>query len=382
MGNYCCYEIKNINLLNKSSVVVDPPSPRVIEKNEMEDKRINIKKFENLNKENKENQIIENKNNEKINTIKKNDYENQNQNQNLIFINEYNIDNNIKIIQPSNSPNGSKKDAILDLDAADIFEILPENSNYSREFIDFDSSSINSLQQINSDKENKSENYLKVSELIRRRSILSNNSNSNSNRNSSNIFRYSDHETSLRILDEINEARISPLEFSKKVKKYSKYIFEDESRNKSYLSIYTGNERAKVYLKENKNTFLKTIDILEELPEKMKTENYKLEKLIPLDDLLFSFSASDKNRIDDFEYIDICIAEIQNKIKGKYKLKAFHYFISFIDIEPLCVLHIVDDCNFNKTIQRAIFNPEVKYVGINFCKIDEGVYIVYFIYAI
>ena len=114
----------------------------------------------------------------------------------------------------------------------------------------------------------------------------------------------------------------------------------------------------------------------------MKKQNYKLEKLTPLDELLFPLPYDDIEKIDDFEYIDICIDEIKNKIKGKYRLKAFHYFINFIDIDPLSVLHIVDDCNFDKTIQRAIFNPQVKYVGINFCKIYEGMYIVYYLYAI
>lgn len=271
--------------------------------------------------------------------------------------------------------------------ALDVFEIIPENSCHSRDFDDpFDSSfrdseirrrpsKIISTNKDNSRLDNSSLDNNKLKDMISKRS------NSSNRIISMNIFQYSEREIAIKILNEINEARLNPIKFSEKIEKYSKLIYEDKTIKKSYLSIYKRNEEVKVYLKKDKSSFLECINLLQELPTKMKEENYKLESLIQIEELKFPCPYYDLDKIDDFEFIDICISEIRNKIKGKYNLKAFHYYISFIDIEPLSVLHVVDDCNFNRTIQRAIFNPEVKYIGINLCKIKDGVYIVYYIYA-
>lgn len=218
--------------------------------------------------------------------------------------------------------------------------------------------------------------------------IINNNSSSNnsisihnSNRSKNvNIFSFSEEEISIKILKEINQARKDPIAFSKKVEKYSKFIEEDKSVNKKYLKLKTENETQKVYLKKDEFSFFETIDLLKNLAEKKEKEKFIIDELIPLNDLKFPLT-NDLDKLSDFNYIDFCIEQINLKIFGKYELKAFHYNISFIEIEPLAVIHVVDDCNFDKLIQNAIFNPNVKYIGINFKIVSEGVYIVYFVYS-
>lgn len=258
----------------------------------------------------------------------------------------------------------------------DVYEI--ENSCRSIEYDDpFDSSfrksEISNSKNVSTLYDNKNS---RLKDLISQRSRSSLKGN-----NIRNIFQISEKEISMNILNEINEARLDPITYSKKIEKYSKLIFENKSINKSYLSICHENVEVKVYLKKDKSSFLECIELLKELPAKMKKENYKLESLIPVEELKFPCPYYDLDKIDDVEFIDQCIYDLRIKLKGKYYLKAFHYYISNIDIEPLSVLHVVDDSNFNKTIQRAIFNPQIKYIGINFCKIGEGMYIVYYVYA-
>ena len=374
MGGYCCVIVNKTNSFSKKDeFIVHLPSPREENKNIFEEG--NCQKLKSINKE-----IIE----------KNNFYENSNNARPTFSRKEViNVRSPYFSTKKKNENQNENEFNISDLGPADVYEILPDISSNSRGYYDdpFDSSKIisglldqqNKESEENKNSENKNVPYLKLPnsrELIKKRSNVSNRSNNNK------IFNFSEEEASARILDQINEARLDPLKFSKKIQKYSKFIFEEKSTNKSYLSIDTGNEKVKIYLKKDKSSFLESINLLEELPEKMKKENTKFEKLIQMDELLFPFPIMDLDKIDDFDYIDICIEKIKKNIEGKCKLRAFHYYISFIDLEPLSVIHIVDDSNFDKTIQRAIFNPKVKYAGINFCKINEGVYIVYYVYAI
>ena len=196
------------------------------------------------------------------------------------------------------------------------------------------------------------------------------------------IFTLPQNEVINRILNEINRARLNPIKYSEKVERYSEFICKDVLTEKQHLYLDNGdNQKFKVFLKRGKNSFYDCIDFLRNLPEKMKDENFKLKKLELIKELKFPFPENNLELIDNDDYIEFNINKIKKNIKGKYQMIAFNYYACFVDIEPLSILHILDDCNEDKVIQKAIFSPYVNYIGINFCKINEGLYIVYYLYA-
>lgn len=268
-----------------------------------------------------------------------------------------------------------------------LYEIINDNSSFSLGLMTISDSrrkksnvkNENINEQNNKKKRFNNRKPLSAGELKVKMSIFSNDRSLNLQ---SEIFLLKEEEVSQRILYEINEARLNPLKYFIKIEKYSKDYCTDFSNKNNYLiNNNDENQKFKINLKRGKIAFWECISLLKNLPEKMKKENYKLEKLSQIDELKFPFPKDDLKMIDNEDFIDFCINEIKNKVSGRYIMVAFNYYVSFIDIEPLAVLHFLDDCDENKIIQKAILSPDVKYVGINFCKIKEGLYIVYYVYA-
>ena len=113
----------------------------------------------------------------------------------------------------------------------------------------------------------------------------------------------------------------------------------------------------------------------------MQQQNYKLGELKSLDELKFKLSEKDIEKLDDTIIIEEGLDDIRSRIKGKCQLRAFNYKISSIEIEPFMVLHLVDYDDYNKVIQRVLFDKDTKYVGINFITLSEWEYVIYLIYA-
>jgi len=183
------------------------------------------------------------------------------------------------------------------------------------------------------------------------------------------------NDVELKILKEINEIRINPLKYSEKIEYYLNFI------NGNYIYIPNKDFELKIKLNKGKNSFLECIESLRNLSENMQKNNYRLEELVSIEELKFIFPKNSLDKVDNSLFIDEYFEEIKKNINGKYELRAFNYRISCLEIEPFSIMHLIDDDNFNKIIQRVLLSENTKYVGISFNLIEEGVYIIYFIYA-
>jgi hypothetical protein len=235
--------------------------------------------------------------------IKKEVFEEESQ-----FIKEKKIENKEKEIEIellNNLDSYKEKEEEKEEVDEDIFEIIPENMSSSKDLDSgFSSSEINDYDftdnlilnkknsTINSNQGNPFEVYNKM-----------NKSSSFSRRIYLEIFSLSELEVGNRILNEINDARLNPLLYLKKIEYYSKFICQDSLTEQSHIYIDNqNNQRFKVFLKNGKQSFFECINFLTKLSEKMNNENFKLEKLTLMNDLKFPFPKNNLNLIDNDNY--------------------------------------------------------------------------------
>jgi hypothetical protein len=114
----------------------------------------------------------------------------------------------------------------------------------------------------------------------------------------------------------------------------------------------------------------------------IEKKEYKLRKLIFKEELKFPINQENINNIDDPKIIRKYYEELKKTAnENNFIIKAFDYQICTIDVEVSTVLHIVDDNDNKKIIQRAIFSNCTEYIGINMAKISEGLFIIFYVYA-
>ena len=351
-GSYCCINsLKSDNISEKNVFILSNSNRKDVSKG-------NIYTF--VEKDKEKNLEIEIKNDKEKNSELNFMYdENENQDENG------KEDENIFEIIPDNMSNS--------LDLSSFFSSSEFNDSYFREEnkINFTFKNLNN----NNNNNNKDNPFEPLIYKIHKTSSFS-------SKKYLEIFTLSEEEVSNKILYEINQARLNPLLYSKKVEKFSKYICKDISTNENHIFIDNqNNQKFKVFLKNGKKSFLDCINFLNNVSEKMKNDGFKLWELKQIDKLKFPLPKNNLALIDDDNYIQSTLIKLRKDIEGKYKMVAFNYYVCFVDIEPLSILHILDDCNENKLIQKTIFSPNVKFVGINFWKLHEGLYIVYYIYS-
>jgi hypothetical protein len=202
----------------------------------------------------------------------------------------------------------------------------------------------------------------------------------NTYKSSSNINNTFISEISNSILNEINKARKNPMEYSKKIEKFiSKISFDD-----SLKILFIAFKEFKYELKKGKQAFIECLNYLEFVDKNMKIVDYKLDPLIYLEELKFPFVLNDIDKLNEQNYIDECLEEMEISLNEKYQIKAFQYFKCIFDLDIFSVLHIVDENDNKKLIQKTIFNHMTKYIGINSIKLNEneGLYLILIVYAI
>lgn len=208
------------------------------------------------------------------------------------------------------------------------------------------------------------------------------NSNFNSNFNSNLSINNLDCEFSTAILEEINKARNNPIEFSLKIRELKEKIQQENLT--SAKKLFIPYKDFKYELNRGERAFEECINYLEFVDKNMKMVNYNLDPLFLIDELRFPCSFFDMEKLNDQNYIEECLEEIEVNSADKYRIKAFQYFKCVFDLDIFSALHILDDNKNNdndKLIQKTVFDHTTKYIGINAVKLNEGNYLFLFVYA-
>lgn len=173
------------------------------------------------------------------------------------------------------------------------------------------------------------------------------------------------------MLNEINSVRLTPKNFSIKLKNLIPMIKSNPSNNKIFL-IY--DDDVKIELKKGVVAFKSCIEYLN------NRNNITLEPIEFVEDLAIPFPHHNSKLCLDKNYISKCIDDIREKIKNKYDIFDFQY-----DISPNPVLstiiQVVDDTNANFQRRNNILSESVKYVGISYGEVKKGIYCFYLLFA-
>lgn len=198
-------------------------------------------------------------------------------------------------------------------------------------------------------------------------STSKNDPNHQTNSNISNPF----SKFEVLMLNEINSVRLTPKNYSVKLKNLIPMIKGSTANNKIFL-IY--DDDVKIELKKGVTAFKSCIEYLN------NRNNIALEPIEFVEDLVIPFPHHNSKLCLDKNYISKCIDDIREKIKNKYEIFDFQY-----DISPNPVLstiiQVVDDTNANFQRRNNILSESVKYVGISYGEVKKGIYCFYLLFA-
>lgn len=172
------------------------------------------------------------------------------------------------------------------------------------------------------------------------------------------------------MINEINSVRLTPKNYSLKIKNLIPMIKANSTNSKIYL-IY--DDDVKIELKKGVTAFKNCIEFLN------TRNNIALEPIEIVDELAIPFPSDIKLSLDK-EYISRCIDDIRTSTKNRYEIFDFQY-----DISPNPVLstivQVVDDTNANFQRRNNILSENVRYVGISYGEIKKGIFCFYLLFA-
>lgn len=177
---------------------------------------------------------------------------------------------------------------------------------------------------------------------------------------------------------EINLVRLNPVNYTKKIREFMKFIKTDLNTQKKYFLL---NKTTKINLSKGEDAFKECLYYISELGKKIKEEGLILNELELKDDLKLPFPIDNPEKCLDKEYIKENILNLKNKLDGNYRLKGFHYDLSTNDPEISTILQIVDDNNSCGKRRSMLLDQNVKYIGINIGKLKDNLYCIYLIFA-
>ena len=174
----------------------------------------------------------------------------------------------------------------------------------------------------------------------------------------------------LSLFSEINLVRIKPENMINKIEKYMNNISKTENGNFYIKADEINNinlHKGKIIFEECKN-YLKN-----KLP---------LNKLILKNELTFPFpeNYSDVTQCVEEKYLTSTIKKIKENLKD-FEIMNFHYDIMNFNTELSVVLQIVDDTNSMFQRRNNLLNKNYKYIGINVGKLNDGIFLYYFLFA-
>lgn len=179
---------------------------------------------------------------------------------------------------------------------------------------------------------------------------------------------------SLKMLNEINNARQNPQDFIPKIIGLKEKIIS--KNGKSFIQlINSNNEKVNILLASGPKSIDGCINFLKNQSEK------KLSKLVINENLKLSFPLRDKALCTDKGFLhNILTFKMQEKLD--MKITNFHYDICLSNDPSVSVLlQILDDTNDNYQRRKNIFNPHTKYIGITYGEIDDNKTCYYLLFA-
>ena len=106
-----------------------------------------------------------------------------------------------------------------------------------------------------------------------------------------------------------------------------------------------------------------------------------LNKLENVEELKIPFPEKNMKDCIDSEYISKCMEKLSEKVEGKYNLLEFYFTMCVDDPEIAIILSIIDEGSNEKEMQKMIFSDEVKYIGVNYKKIEDNKSVIYMVFA-
>jgi hypothetical protein len=178
----------------------------------------------------------------------------------------------------------------------------------------------------------------------------------------------------VEIFIQINTLRNNCLAYTKKIDFFSKFI--EEIKGEKFLTLEMNDFISNSILVQGLPAFKEAIKFLEIYYKKYST----LDRLVHINDLKIPFP-NDVKLLIDKNYIHNKAEEIKKKFKGKYEVTGYTYDITFKDAELTTIMQIVDDNYGNKNRRNNLLNKDIKYIGINYKKLNDEQYAVYILLA-
>lgn len=174
----------------------------------------------------------------------------------------------------------------------------------------------------------------------------------------------------LLMINEINNVREKPQEYSSKIENLIPLIKTNSYNNKIFL-VY--DDDIKIELKQGEKAFKECINYLNNI-------RVPLGPIKLVEELSIPFPYDNTKLCLDRNYIGNCIDEIKRRTNNKYEIFDFQY-----DISPNPVLstsiQIIDDTNSDYQRRNNILSENVKYIGISYGEIKKGIYCFYLLFA-
>ena len=126
--------------------------------------------------------------------------------------------------------------------------------------------------------------------------------------------------------------------------------------------------------------FQESIEFFNLVTEKSLKKNHVFKDIVEREELRVPFPEK-VSRDMNFSHIKVTLERMRAKLHGKYILKKFYYDIITKDPKLLTVLQMTEDTIYNARRRKLLLSNSIEYVGINSYEIEEGVYLVYFLYA-
>jgi len=179
---------------------------------------------------------------------------------------------------------------------------------------------------------------------------------------------------SMKVISDINEARINYLEYANKIDQLAKKVKISKNTNRPILKFNCNERTCRLNLTKGVSTF-------EESSYYIKNLNRKLSELKKIEeDINITFDENVDENND--EEIDRKVENLMEKVRGKYEIIAVNvvFIDSFDDPEMSTMISIVDG-NQMEDIRKNIFSKEVTHILVNNKKIGKDKRIIYYMFA-
>jgi len=171
---------------------------------------------------------------------------------------------------------------------------------------------------------------------------------------------------SMKVVLDINKARINNLEYSKKIDELAKNVKINKNTNRPFLEFNCNGNTSRLNLTKGISTFEESSYYIKNL--KMNLQRLKIIE----EDININFD----------EEIDRKLEIFMEKVRGKYEIIAVNIvYIDCFDNPEMSTMISIIDGNQMKDIRKNIFSKEVTHILVNNKKIEKEKRVIYYLFA-